>query len=92
MSTAMTTKAANRYAEKIIWKIKVPAGTKGASIESFNIEREGEAEFLILKNSFLTVRNIEYDYKNKRWILDGILSQPFIIDNVNNNVKIGVGV
>ena len=46
MSTAMTQKATDKYAQKILWKIKVPAGTKGASIESFNIEREAEAEFL----------------------------------------------
>ena len=73
MSTAMTTKAANRYAEKIFWKIKVPAGTKGASIESFNIEREGEAEFLIQKNGNLLIKNAKFDPKKRLWEFNAII-------------------
>jgi len=46
MSTAMDKKGTKEYAKKIFWTVRVPKGTKGASIESFNIERLNEAEFL----------------------------------------------
>ena len=63
MSTTMNQKATDKYAQKILWKIKVPAGTKGASIESFNIEREAEAEFLLRRGSDLLIKNAKFNPK-----------------------------
>ncbi len=92
MSTAMTNKAAQKYAEKVLWEIEIPAGSKGASIESFNIERKSEAEFLLQKNSKLVINGGIYDPKNKILKLKAKIVQAGIIDNNVNNVKIKQGV
>ena len=88
----MTKKATNKYADKILWEIKVPASTKGASIESFNIEREAEAEFLAQRNSSLFVKGGKYEPQKKLLTLEGRIEQADLIDNSTNNVKIKLGV
>ena len=75
MSTAMLQKATDKYADKILWEIKIPTGTKGASIESFNIERIAEAELLIQKGSNLIINDAKYNYDKKIWELKAILKQ-----------------
>ena len=93
MSTAMNQKATDKYAQKILWKIKVPAGTKGASIESFNIEREAEAEFLLQRGSDLLIKNAKFNSKKRIWEIDVVMDQINInIDKGLNNVKMKVGV
>ena len=93
MSTAMNQKATDKYAQKILWKIKVPAGTKGASIESFNIEREAEAEFLLQRGSDLLIKNAKFNPKKRIWEIDAVMDQINInIDKGLNNVKMKVGV
>ena len=90
MSTAMTQKATDKYAQKILWKIKVPAGTKGASIESFNIEREAEAEFLLQRGSRIKIVDATYNKKRNIWELEALIAQPNAIDKNLNNVRIKV--
>ena len=92
MSTAMNQKATDKYAQKILWRIKVPAGTKGASIESFNIEREAEAEFLLQRGSRLKIVDAIYNSKRKIWELEALVVQPNTIDKSTSNVKMKVGV
>ena len=93
MSTAMNQNATDKYAQKILWKIKVPAGTKGASIESFNIEREAEAEFLLQRGSDLLIKNAKFNPKKRIWEIDAVMDQINInIDKGLNNVKMKVGV
>lgn len=91
MSTAMTQKAADKYAQKILWKIKVPAGTKGASIESFNIEREAEAEFLLQRGSNLLIKNAKFNPQKRIWEINAVI-EPINIDIGLNNVKMRTGV
>ena len=57
MSIGMTESSIKDYAKKIKWKITVPKGTKGASIESFNVERLNEAEFLGQRNGVFKIRD-----------------------------------
>ena len=92
MSTAMNQKATDKYAQKILWRIKVPSGTKGASIESFNIEREAEAEFLIKKDSCLKLNSANYNKKRKIWEFEAEIEQLPIIDNIKKNDKMRIGV
>ena len=68
LSTAMTENATEKYAKKIKWTIIVPKGTKGASIESFTIEREAEAEFLLQKGTRLQI--VETKYNPQKNILE----------------------
>lgn len=92
MSTAMTSRAAMKYAKKVFWEIEVPAKTIGTSIESFNIEREAEAEFLAQRNSSLFIKSGRYEPKKKILYLKGRIEQSNIIDNRVNSVKIEEGV
>ena len=77
LSTAMSTKSADKYAEKVYWKIKIPMAIKGASIESFNIEREAEAEFLLQKGSFIKVNKACYNIFRKLWEFEAEIRQFF---------------
>ena len=89
----MTKKATNKYADKILWEIKVPASTKGASIESFNVERMKEAEFLLQRGSDLLIKNAKFNPKKRIWEIDAVMDQINInIDKGLNNVKMKVGV
>ncbi len=92
MSTAMITRATEKYAQKVLWKIEVPAKTKGTSIESFNLEQKTEAEFLIQRNSRILLKGGKYDPKKKLLVLDGKIEQSDIIDNCINDVKMKLGV
>lgn len=73
-------------------KIKVPKGTKGASIESFNLEREAESEFLIQKGSMFKVTNVHYNPNREIWEFEAIIEQPPSIDKDINSVKMSIGV
>lgn len=84
MSVAMTERATEEYAKKIKWKITIPKGTKGASIESYNVEREHEAEFLGQRNGSLIIANANYVRKEGRWHFDAILKQ-LPIDEIKVN-------
>lgn len=87
MSTAMLQKATDKYADKILWEIKIPAGTKGASIESFNIERIAEAELLIQKGSNLIINDAKYNYDKKIWELKAILKQDNALTGMQTMLK-----
>ena len=67
MSTAIEPGAIEQYAKKVYWIIKVPKKTKASLIESYNVERESEAELLIQKGSQLLIKDAKYDLDNKRW-------------------------
>lgn len=75
MSTAIERSAIEQYAKKVHWNIKVPAKTKGSVIESYNIERQSEAEFLVQRNSTLVIKNAMYDFKKHRWKIWADLKQ-----------------
>lgn len=81
MSIGMTLAAVEKFAKKIKWKIRIPQGTKGASIESYNIERKGEAEFLGQRNGVLSITNAKYKPEEDLWYFDAALSQN-PIDNI----------
>lgn len=78
MSIGMTQRAIEQYAKKIKWIITVPQGTKGTSIESYNFEREAEAEFLGQRNGTLRINKATYDPKNDIWIFRATLEQSSI--------------
>lgn len=82
LSTGMTPNSIKEYAKKIKWTIKVPAGTKGASIESYNIERGYEAEFLGQRNCVLNIIDAKYNPKEDMWYFDAILEQKQPIDEI----------
>lgn len=67
LSTAIAPEATEQYAKKIYWTIKVPKKTKASVIESYNVERESEAELLIQKGSQLLIKDAKYDFHNHRW-------------------------
>lgn len=75
MSTAMTESAIKDYAKKIKWEITVPVGTRGTSIESFNIERLNEAEFLAQRNGQLKIKNATYNPQEELWYFYAIIEQ-----------------
>lgn len=75
MSIGMTEEAVKQYAQKIKWRIRIPEGTKGVSIESFNVERIQEAEFLGQRNGILKINGANYDPKKDLWYFDATLSQ-----------------
>lgn len=75
MSTAMTESAVKDYAKKIKWRILVPIGTRGTSIECFNVERLNESEFLAQKNGQLKITNATYNPKEELWYFDAIMEQ-----------------
>ena len=75
MSTAIEPSAIEKYAEKVFGDIKVPAKSKASMIESYNVERESEAELLIQKMSRLLIKEAHYDRPQKRWYLKAELKQ-----------------
>ena len=75
MSTAIEPSAIEKYAEKVFWDIQVPAKSKASMIESYNVERESEAELLIQKMSQLLIKEARYDRPQKRWYLKAELKQ-----------------
>ena len=75
MSTAIEPSAIEKYAEKVFWDIKVPAKSKASMIESYNVERDSEAELLIQKMSQLLIKEARYDRPHKRWYLKAELKQ-----------------
>lgn len=75
MSIGMTQSSIKDYAKKIKWNIRIPKGTKGASIESFNIERLNEAEFLGQRNGTLKIREARYNPRKNLWFFDATLEQ-----------------
>jgi len=75
LSTAIDKEAGERYAQKVFWNINVPKGTKGSMIESYNVERESEAELLLQQYSKLKINKAKYDKINKRWKLWADLKQ-----------------
>ena len=80
MSTAIEPSAIKPYAQKVYWTINVPKKTKASMIESYNVERESEAELLIQKGSQLLIKNAEYDFTNNRWNIWADLKQSNIAD------------
>ena len=67
MSTAIIPEDAEKYAQKIMWCLDVPKGTKASFIESYNVERASESEILIQKGSKLFIKKANYDTTNHRW-------------------------
>jgi len=84
MSIGMTQSAVKNYAKKIKWRITIPKGTKGASIESFNIERLNEAEFLGQRNGVLKIRDARYCPKKDLWYFDASLEQNQVDEIIVN--------
>ena len=72
-SSAMSQSAIKQYAKAIKWNIVVPEGINGASIESYNIERQGEAEFLMERNLKLRIFNAKFE--DNIWVFDAIISK-----------------
>lgn len=81
MSTAIEQRAAEKYAQEVLWEINVPAKTKASFIEGYNVERESEAELLIQMGSKLLIKDAKYDFVNKRWNICADLVQD-IADNI----------
>ena len=81
MSTAIEPSATEKYAQKVFWKINVPAKTKASFIEGYNVERESEAELLIQMGSKLLIKDAKYDFDKKRWEICADLVQD-IADNI----------
>ncbi len=75
LSTALDQKAGKQYAQNILWHLKVPKGTKGSMIESYNVERASEAEVLLQRNSKITINDAKFDMQNNRWEMWGEISQ-----------------
>ena len=84
MSIGMTERAIEKYAKRIKSKIRIPKGTKGASIESFNIERAHEAEFLGQRNGVFVIENARYNAKENIWYFDALLDQNPIDELIIN--------
>ena len=84
MSIGMTESSIKNYAKKIKWTIRIPAGTKGVSIESYNIERLNEAEFLGQRNGVLKIEKAKYCPKEDLWYFDASLEQNPIDELVVN--------
>lgn len=84
MSIGMTESAIKNYAGKIKWDIKIPAGTKGASIESYNIERLNEAEFLGQRNGVLKIKKARYCPEEDLWYFKAELEQKPVDEIIVN--------
>ena len=67
LSTAFDINDAEARAEKILWHLEVPKNTRGIMIESYNIERESESEFLIQRSSELSILDVIFNDEKKRW-------------------------
>lgn len=48
-------------------------------IESYNVERESEAEMLIQRMSKLVIKDAKYDKINHKWHLEAELKQDNIV-------------
>ncbi len=81
MSIGMTESSIKDYAKKIKWKIRIPKGTKGVSIESFNVERLNEAEFLGQRNGVFIIEKAKYCPKEDLWYFEASLEQN-PVDNI----------
>ena len=68
-------KATEPYAKKVYWTINVPKKTKASMIESYNVERESEAELLIQKGAYLFLYKAIYDNAKQIWKLFAELRQ-----------------
>ena len=75
LSTAFIPSDAESRAIKIFWKIEAPAGTKGIMIESYNIERESESEFLIQRSSELSINDVIWNPTKKRLEISAVVIQ-----------------
>ncbi len=75
LSTAFIPSDAESRAIKIFWNIEVPAGTKGIMIESYNIERESESEFLIQRCSELSIDDVVWNPTKKRLEISAVVIQ-----------------
>lgn len=55
------------------WEIDIPKGTKGVYLEPLNSNNilSKENEFLIQKNTNIIINSIDYDEKEKHWIVSG---------------------
>lgn len=84
MSIGMTESSIKNYAGKIKWDIKIPAGTKGASIESYNIERLNEAEFLGQRNGVLKIKKARYCPEEDLWYFKAELEQKPVDEIIVN--------
>ena len=84
MSIGMTESSVKDYAKRIKWTIRIPAGTKGVSIESYNVERLNEAEFLGQRNGVLIIEKAKYCPKKDLWYFDASLEQNPIDELVVN--------
>ncbi len=79
LSTAIEPSAIEPYAKKVHWTINVPKKTKASMIESYNVERESEAELLIQKGSQLLIKDAIYDFVNKKWYIEAELVQKHLV-------------
>lgn len=84
MSIGMTESAIKEYVGKIKWNIKIPAGTKGASIESYNLGRNKEAEFLGQRNGIFIIEKAKYCPKKDLWYFDAMLEQKPVDEIIVN--------
>lgn len=69
LSTTIEPEAGERYAQTVFWHIKAPKGTKGSMIESYNVERESEAEILMQKGTNLLIKKANFNKLKNRWEL-----------------------
>ena len=84
MSIGMTESSVKDYAKRIKWTIRIPAGTKGVSIESYNVERLNEAEFLGQRNGVLIIEKAKYCPKKDLWYFNASLEQNPIDELIVN--------
>ena len=69
LSTAIEKEAGDRYAQKILWYLDIPKGTKGSMIECYNVERASEAEVLLQRGSNLRIDDARYNKDKHIWEL-----------------------
>ena len=69
LSTAIEKEAGDRYAQKILWYLDIPKGTKGSMIECYNVERASEAELLLQRGSNLRIDDARYNKDKHIWEL-----------------------
>ena len=82
ISTAMDKSGSEQYAKKILWTIKVPKGTKGTSIESFNVERLNEAEFLGQRDGLFHIKDATYNPEENMWYFNAYLDQSIPLTKI----------
>ena len=69
LSAAIEKEAGDRYAQKILWYLDIPKGTKGSMIECYNVERASEAELLLQRGSRMVIDNAKYNKDRHIWEL-----------------------